>query len=105
MEQLLPFVPYALVALVMVMFYFLERETFNKIALAAFLSAQKELGTESGQERMASAVGKIIDVLPTVLKTLLTTVASLMGTDLHGLTHKLAQGVYDAMVKFGPPQS
>jgi hypothetical protein len=45
--------PYVLLGLVLVLFYFLERATFNKVAVAAFLAVQKEMGGDEGQAKMS----------------------------------------------------
>lgn len=99
MEIVNQVLPYALLVLVGVLFFFLERDTFNKIALSAFLSVQKELATAEGQEKMSQAVLKIIDTLPAQLKVILNVVATLTGKSLHDLTHLLAQKTYDLIFR------
>ena len=106
MEQFLQVAPYLLVGLgitaVALVLYQYDRATFDKLALQAFLAVEKELASESGQERMSEAVLRIINTLPPFLKTTLTLVASLMQTDLHGLTHRMAQAAYEAFKLLHP---
>ena len=106
MDQFMNAVPYLLVGLGVVavglILYKYDRVTFDKVALQSFLSVEQEMGSEAGQEKMAQAVLKIIDTLPSFLKTTLTIVASLMKTDLHGLTHKMAQWAYEAFKTLHP---
>jgi len=99
MEIVNQVLPYVLLALVGVMFFFLERKTFNSIALSAFLAVQKELATAEGQEKMSVAVLKIIDTLPVQIKLALNTVAKLTGKTLKELTLLLAQRTYDLIFR------
>lgn len=91
--------PYVLLVLVGVMLFFLERDTFNKIALAAFLAVEKELSTAEGRDKFALAVEKILETLPLQLKTILNTIAALTGKSLHELIELLAQKTYDLIFR------
>lgn len=106
MEQIMNVVPYVLVGLVIaeaaLLLYKYNRAEFNRLALSAFLFAEQELGSESGQEKMAFAIQKIIESLPVFLRKSLEIAASLKKTDLHGLTHELAQKVYEAFKLLHP---
>ncbi len=106
MEQFLQVAPYLLVGLgitaVALVLYQYDRATFDKLALQAFLAIEQSMGSAEGQEKMSQAVLKIIDTLPPFLKTTLTIVSSLMQTDLHGLTHRMAQAAYEAFKLLHP---
>jgi len=106
MEQFMNAVPYVLVGLVIaeaaLLLYKFNRAEFDRLALEAFLAVEKELGSESGQEKMAFAIQKIIESLPLFLRKSLEITASLKKTDLHGLTHELAQKVYEAFKLLHP---
>ena len=99
MDTVNQLIPYALVVLVGILLYFLERDTFNKVALAAFLAVEKELSTAEGQEKMSQAVLKIIETLPLSVKIALNTIATLTGKTLNELTLLLAQKTYDLIFK------
>jgi len=106
MEQFMNVAPYVLVGLVIaeaaLLLYKFNRAEFDRLALEAFLAVEKELGSESGQEKMAFAIQKIIESLPLFLRKSLEITASLKKTDLHGLTHELAQKVYEAFKLLHP---
>ncbi len=99
MENLLQFVPYVLLALVLVLLFFKERDTFQKIALAAFTAVQKEMGTAEGEAKMTEAVLKILDAVPARFLKYLNILAFFLKTDRHGLAQRLAQTVYDLIFK------
>ena len=96
--------PLALLALVGVMFFFLERGLFNRIALAAFLAVEKELSTAEGRDKFAVAVEKILDTLPSQLKGALNLIAHFTGKTLHELIELLAQKTYDLIFRDLHPQ-
>lgn len=106
MEQFYQVVPYVLAGLVAIagalLLYKFNRAEFDRLALQAFLAVEKEMGSAEGQEKMSSAVLKIIGTLPPFVSKALTLVASLMGTDLHGLTHQMAQQAYEAFKALHP---
>jgi len=106
MEQFMNVVPYVLVGLIIaeaaLLLYKYNRSEFNRLALEAFLYAEQILGSETGQEKMAFAIQKIIESLPLFLRKSLEIAASLKKTDLHGLTHELAQKVYEAFKLLHP---
>ena len=106
MEQFMNAVPYVLVGLVIVeatlLLYKYNRAEFNRLVLEAFLAVEKEMGTAEGQEKMAMAIQKVIESWPVFLRNSLEIVASLKKTDLHGLTHELAQKVYEAFKLLHP---
>lgn len=99
MEIVNQVLPYALLMLVGVLLYFLERNTFNQIALAAFLAVEKEMSTAEGRDKLVSAVEKIVNTLPAQLKTVLNAVAVLSGKSQHDLIELLAQKTYDAIFR------
>ncbi len=99
MEILLQFVPYVLLALVLVLLFFKERDTFQKIALAAFTAVQKEMGTAEGEAKMTEAVLKILDALPARFVKYIDWLAALKQTDRQGLARLLAQATYDLIFK------
>jgi len=106
MEQFYQVVPYILATLVVaeaiLLLYKYNRAEFDRIVLEAFLAVEKEVASETGQERMSVAVLKIINTLPPLISKTLSLIAAMMGTDLHGLTHELAQQAYNAFKALHP---
>lgn len=99
MEIVIQVLPYVLFVLVGVMLFFLERGTFNKIALAAFLAVEKELSTAEGIDKFARSVELIISTLPAQLKVILNGIAAVTGKSLHELIEILAQKTYDVIFR------
>jgi len=91
--------PYAVVVGGLILIYFLDKDAFQKIVLAAFLAVEKELGTAENQEKMVAAVEKVIETLPTGIKWALEMLAKLRDESLHQLLHDLCQSVYDTVFK------
>lgn len=106
MEQFMSAVPYVLVGLVIVevalLLYKFNRAEFDRLALEAFLEIERTMGSSDGQEKMSAAILEIIKRMPIFMQKSISIIASIYGTDLHGITHKMAQGVYNVFKSMHP---
>lgn len=106
MEQFMNAVPYVLVGLVIVeaalLLYKYNRSEFDRLVLVVFLEMERRMGSSEGQEKMSAAILEIINRMPIFIRKSLSIIAKISGTDLHGITHKIAQGVYNAFKSMYP---